>query len=105
MYYIEFGKILKTLRKDKGLSQSQLAIMIGTSKAVISKYENAISYPPYDMLIKLAHIFKVSTDCLLGVEKKKTINIDGLTNKQIDLLISMASEYRKLNEASENMDT
>jgi len=97
MYYIEFGLILKNTRKEKGLSQSELGKLIGTSKAVISKYENALSYPSYDMLIKMACTFKVSTDYLLGVEKKKTINIDGLTNKQIDSIITIATEYQKLN--------
>jgi len=98
MYYVEFGAVLKAVRKEKGLSQSQLGLMIGVSKAVISKYENAQSYPGYDILIKLASTFRVSTDYLLGVEKKKTIDIDGLTNKQIDSLIAIAEEYRKLNE-------
>ena len=86
MYYVEFGAILKAARKEKGISQSQLGAMIGVSKAVISKYENAQSYPGYDTLIKLANVFRVSTDYLLGVEKKKTIGIEGLTNKQIDSL-------------------
>ena len=98
MYYVKFGAILKTMRKEKGLSQSQLGAMVGTSKAVVSKYENSQSYPGYDVLIKLANTFKVSTDYLLGVERKKTIDIDGLTNKQIDSLITVAGEYRKLNE-------
>ena len=97
MYYVEFGAVLKAIRKEKGLSQSQLGSMIGVSKAGISKYENAQSYPGYDVLLKLASTLKVSTDYLLGVEKKKTVNIDDLTNKQIDTLIAVAEEYRKLN--------
>jgi Predicted transcriptional regulator len=96
MYYIQFGVILKSLRQEHNLSQSQLGTLIGTSKAVISKYENALSYPSYDVLIKLASTFNVSTDYLLGVEKKKTINIDGLSNGQIDSLIIIANEYKKL---------
>ena len=97
MYYIEFGLILKRLRKEKGLSQSKLSALIGVSKAVISKYGNALSYPPYDVLIRMASIFKVSTDYMLGVENKKTLSIDGLTGRQIDSLITIASEYQKLN--------
>ena len=97
MYFIEFGKILKNLRKEKGLSQSELASLVGLNKAVISKYENAMSYPPYDSLIKLASIFRVSTDYLLGVEKKKSLNIDDLTDKQIDTLIAIVNEYQKSN--------
>jgi len=97
MYYVEFGKILRELRKEKGLSQSALGALIGSNKAVISKYENAMSYPSYDVLIKIARTFKVSTDYLLGVEKTNTLAIDGLTNQQISTLAAVADEYRKLN--------
>lgn len=100
MYYVEFGKLLCELRKEKGLSQSALASLIGSSKAVISKYENAMSYPPYDVLIKIARVFKVSTDYLLGVEKTKTLAIDDLTSQQINTLIAVAEEYRKLKNNS-----
>ncbi|MCL1831901.1 MAG: helix-turn-helix domain-containing protein [Oscillospiraceae bacterium] len=98
MYYVEFGEILKSIRIEKGLSQSKLGELVGLSKAVISKYENAISYPPYNVLIRFSNVFKVSTDYLLGVEKTKTLNIEGLTSKQIDSLITIASEYQKLNK-------
>jgi transcriptional regulator with XRE-family HTH domain len=98
VYYIEFGSVLRNIRQEKGLSQSELGSLVGISKAVISKYENAISYPSYDILIRMAKTFNVSTDYLLGVEKKKTIDIDGLNSKQIDSLITVANEYRKLNK-------
>jgi transcriptional regulator with XRE-family HTH domain len=98
LYYIEFGEILKTLRKEKGLSQTKLGVLTGLNKAVISKYENALSYPPYNVLIRFSRIFKVSTDYLLGVEKRKTLDIEGLTNRQIDSLITIANEYQRLNE-------
>jgi transcriptional regulator with XRE-family HTH domain len=97
VYYVEFGEILKSTRTEKGLSQTKLGELVGLSKAVISKYENAISYPPYNVLIRFASVFKVSTDYMLGVEKTKTLNIEGLTSKQIDSLITIASEYQKLN--------
>ena len=100
MYYVEFGVILREKRKEKGLSQSRLGALVGLSKALISKYENSVSYPPYNVLIRLASVFNVSTDCLLGVEKKKTLNIEGLTNKQIDSLITIAKEYQDLNSKS-----
>ena len=98
MYYVEFGAKLKATRLEKGLSQAKLGELVGLSKAVISKYENAMSYPPYNILIRFSSVFKVSTDYLLGVEKTKTLNIEGLTSKQIDSLITIASEYQKLNK-------
>ena len=100
VYYVEFGVILKETRLEKGLSQSKLGTLVGLSKAVISKYENSVSYPPYNVLIRFARVFNVSTDYLLGVEKRKTLNIEGLTNKQIDSLITIAKEYQDLNSVS-----
>jgi transcriptional regulator with XRE-family HTH domain len=97
VYYVEFGAILKATRLEKGLSQEKLGALVGLSKALISKYENAVSYPPYNVLIRFANVFNVSTDYLLGVEKKRTLNIEGLTNKQIDSLITVAKEYQELN--------
>lgn len=67
---VNFGNRLKTLRIKK-LTQQQLADLLGLTKSVISAYENGLRYPAYDVLIKIARIFKVSTDFLLGVEIKE----------------------------------
>ncbi|MDR2531953.1 MAG: helix-turn-helix domain-containing protein [Oscillospiraceae bacterium] len=97
MYYVEFGEILRAKRKESGLSQLKLATLAGLNRAVISKYENALSYPPYNVLIRFARVFKVSTDYLLGIEKAKTLNIEGLTAGQISSLKSIVNEYQRLN--------
>ena len=97
VYYIRFGIILKTLRVERGLTQAQLGALVGVTKAVVSKYENAQSYPAYDVLIKMAGTFKVTTDFLLGLERRKGIETDGLTSKQIDSILTITGEYRKLN--------
>lgn len=83
------GDKLKALRKAKGLTQVQVAERIGVSKAVISSYEVSGRSPSYDILIKLAYLYNVSTDYLLGVEIRKTIDISGLTEKQIESLVNM----------------
>ena len=59
---MNFGNRLKTLRIKKKLTQQQLADLLGLTKSVISAYENGLRYPAYDVLIKIARIFKVSTD-------------------------------------------
>ena len=97
MYYEEFGTILKRLRIERGLNQEQLGDIVGLSKAVVSKYENSQSYPSFDMLIKLANTFGVSTDYMLGLETRKILDSNGLTDGQIDLIIRTIQEYRKLN--------
>ncbi|WAA10302.1 helix-turn-helix domain-containing protein [Fervidibacillus albus] len=57
---------LKMARKKRGLTQEQLAIMVKTTKATISNYENKYSTPSNEMLKDLADALSVTTDYLLG---------------------------------------
>ena len=94
---MDFGNRLKTLRIKKKLTQQQLADLLGLTKSVISAYENGLRYPAYDVLIKIARIFKVSTDFLLGVEIKREIDTSGLTVEQVEALIELIDTIRNSN--------
>ena len=94
---VNFGNRLKTLRIKKKLTQQQLADLLGLTKSVISAYENRLRYPAYDVLIKIARIFKVSTDFLLGVEIKREIDTSGLTDEQVEALIVLIDTIRNNN--------
>lgn len=94
---MNFGNRLKTLRIKKKLTQQQLADLLGLTKSVISAYENGLRYPAYDVLIKIARIFKVSTDFLLGVEIKSEIDTSGLTDEQVEALIVLIDTIRNSN--------
>ena len=59
-------KNLRTLRMSKGISQQQLADVIGTSQQSINKYENHNVEPDISTLIMLADYFQVSVDYLIG---------------------------------------
>ena len=59
-------KNLKFLRTYKGLSQQQLAEVIGTSQQSINKYENHNVEPDIDTLIAFADFFNTSVDYLIG---------------------------------------
>ncbi len=63
-----FCEQLKAVRLEKKLSQPELAELVGVSKGMISFWENGVSEPTITNLIKLAQIFEVSTDYLLGLE-------------------------------------
>ena len=64
---MQVGEILKELREDKGLTQRELAPLLGVSAATVSAYEVGIRDPGLDMLIKYSRIFDVSTDYILGL--------------------------------------
>ncbi len=100
MTYCEFGSILKKLRKGRGMTQSELGSKIGLSKAVISKYETGLGYPSFDVLIRIAKHFGVSTDFLLGVAGSKSMDISGLTEPQAETLQRLVAELRSANQGA-----
>ena len=77
------GEQIKKLRMNKGMSQVQLADKLSVTKQSVSNWENEYIMPSVDMLIKIANFFNVSTDYLLGLSEKHTLNTDGLSDLQI----------------------
>ena len=63
-----FGKKLREVRKSKKLTQKELAEQIGIKRNTYSDWENGKTEPSFENLIKLADLFEVSLDCLLGRE-------------------------------------
>ena len=61
-----FGENLKTLRKQKGFSQEELAVRLHVVRQTVSKWEKNLSVPDADTLIRLAEILEVSVSELLG---------------------------------------
>jgi transcriptional regulator with XRE-family HTH domain len=65
----DFGELLVELRKAHGLTQYDLADLIGTTQRTISYYENEGGHPQAPVMAHLARALNVSTDELLGVKK------------------------------------
>ena len=91
---VDFGIRLKELRKQAGLTQQQLATQLGITKSVVSFYELQARSPSPEVLAKLAQIFHVSTDYLLGLDNRETIDVSGLAEKDIAALRSLAESLR-----------
>ena len=66
-----FSENLKTLRKQKGFSQEELAGRLHVVRQTISKWEKNLSVPDADTLIRLAEILEVSVSELLGTNIAK----------------------------------
>ena len=62
----DFSRIISLLRKEKGLSQKQVAAELGISQALLSHYEKGIRECGLDFVVKAADYYDVSTDYLLG---------------------------------------
>ena len=88
---------LRVLRKKHNWKQKEVADMLGIHVTTYTKYETGKSSPNRDMIVKLAEVFDVSTDYLLGVmEKRETpptaIDEGQLDVKLIDRLTSLTPE-------------
>ena len=74
---------IKKLRMTCGITQVQLAKSLGVTKQSVSNWENDNIQPSIDMLIRIAEFFQVSTDYMLGLETKNTIDVTELTDEEI----------------------
>ena len=92
---VGFGNRLKNLRIGKSLTQKQLASMVGLATSAISAYELDNRMPTYDVMISFSRIFHVSTDYLLGVDNTKYLDLSGLSDENIRLLMLLADKLRK----------
>lgn len=77
---------LRKLREKKKLSQEVVATRIGVTKSTISSYETGTISPTLENLTKLAGVYGVTTDYLLGRDNRRVIVLDGLTPCQQDAL-------------------
>lgn len=88
---IMFSKNLKTLRKQKGFSQEELASRLHVVRQTISKWEKNLSVPDADTLIRLAEILEVSVSELLGSKIETENENENVTN-------DVAEQLSRINE-------
>ena len=84
---IKFGEILYELRKNNDLTQQDMANDFAVSAKTISKWENGIFEPNFEMLEKIADYFKVAPDYLLGYDKQVK-GAEVITNIERKALVS-----------------
>ena len=94
---VDFGNRVKTLRLQNNMTQATLAQKLGLTKSVISAYETGLRMPSYDVLIAISRIFKVSTDFLLGVEKKNDLDLSGLTDEEVKAIKNLIKSMQGKN--------
>lgn len=85
---------IKMLRLNNHLSQVDVAKRLCVSKQCVSNWENDNVLPSIDMLEKLADLFCVSTDFLLGRVSQTTIDVSGLTDIQISHIRHIVNDLK-----------
>ena len=88
---------IKSLRIASGMNQVEFANLMGVTKQCVSNWENDNVLPSIEMLTKIADIFKVKTDYLLGREERLSIDVSGLTEEQISHVALIIKDLEKLN--------
>ena len=88
---MDFGTTLKELRKKNKMTQLQLANLLGITKSVVSFYENRERTPSPETLVKIASVFHVTTDYLLGIDRSRYIDVSGLSDDDVQVLIAMVN--------------
>ncbi|MCM1133359.1 MAG: helix-turn-helix domain-containing protein [Ruminococcus flavefaciens] len=81
-----FYEQIKELRNSLGINQVEFGRRLGVTKQCISNWENGNIQPSIDMLIKICNLFSISSDYLLGLSSKLTVDVSGLNFEQIILI-------------------
>ena len=90
------GKNIKELRKEKGLTQTELAREIGVTQGAIYFWEKEVNEPTAGFLVRLAKFFEISVDELLSFEPSRNEEIPSKNAELIAL-------YNKLTTNQQNM--
>lgn len=91
------GNRIRTLRLARGMTQGEFSCRINVAKSTVSAYENGSRLPSYDVLVKIADLFRVTTDNLLGRSRGHGIDVSGLTVKQCNAVQDMVATYQAYN--------
>ena len=81
------GMMISTLRKEKGMTQLELAEKMGVTDKAVSKWERDLSFPDINSIPKLAEIFEVSVDELMQV---KTETKENIGKNKVDEIVDTA---------------
>lgn len=84
---MEFSERLKTLRKEAGLTQVDVAEKLGISQPAYASWERGVKKPTQVNLVKIAQVLNVSVDYLVGNSEEKAGELDN-----IELLFRMNSK-------------
>lgn len=80
------GSQIIKLRTEHGISPEELALKLDITEDMLTKFEKDLKYPTYEILVKMAQVFNVSTEELLGIDTGKTLYIGSLSDENRKLI-------------------
>lgn len=85
---------IKSLREKLELTQAEIARQLGISRAGVNAWEMGLSVPSTQYVVELAKTFGVSTDYLLGMDKTAAVSVEGLSEKQVAVVVDVIRCFR-----------
>ena len=91
---VEIGKQIKYLRQQQEMTQKQLASHLNVAHNTVSQYEKGVTAPPLDVVVRLAKLFDVSADSLLGISEERDLVEKKFTEQEKILVELNEAELR-----------
>ena len=88
------GQRFCELRTASGWRQVDLAKKLGVAKQTVSYWENENIQPSIEMLVRLARLFNVTTDYLLGLDSIPRLSVEGLSTNVVAHLSQLIEDYK-----------
>lgn len=90
---VYLGNDIKQLRIQNGYTQEQVATKLGVKARTVGTWERDLKLPSAEMLVKLARLYHVSLNYLVGLDKEMCIDITNLTDNQKQILNDIVLEF------------
>lgn len=100
---IELGDRLRKLRMENHLRQDQVARLVGVERSSVSLWEGNLRQPSYTTLVRLANLYGVTTDYLLGRVDDRLLDLSGLTSIEVALVAQLVAEMTAKNKKLEEL--
>ncbi|MBR3355488.1 MAG: helix-turn-helix transcriptional regulator [Oscillospiraceae bacterium] len=95
------GERIRRLRIEKNWKQDLVAKRLNVNVNAISRYESDLREPSLDLLYRIADLFHVSTDYLLGKTDQRTLDTSELTDEEAALIqeiIDLLNSYKRFQQ-------
>lgn len=100
---IELGERLKELRMENHLRQDQVACLVGVERSSVSLWEGNLRQPSYATLVRLANLYGVTTDYLLGRVDNRLLDLSGLTTAEAAMISQLVADMTVKNQKLEEL--
>ena len=80
---------IKLLREKCGMTQADMARLLGITRSGVNAWEMGITTPSTQYVVELSRLFHVSTDYLLDIPEYSYVSVEGLTDREIASVVDI----------------